>query len=277
MMSPFSRLRTGTLAFVCLLAAGCAHVAPRLAPVSLPPGAPTVQQVLADLAAADSAINSFTASGAFTMESPEFNATKYFKDGVIVYRRPADLSVVARKLLGATVMRLTCVSDEFLIEFPATNDKPYYRLAGERYRNVPFSVSPSAIAREMFFPEPWTQLAPDEVRLTAYDAATQTATLEIGPARTPRRRVTVTGAPWSVTRNERLDDHGRPIAISTREDYRELGGTRFPYRIDAQFPTERTRMNFEMRQVTLNQPVDDALFDIKSRAREAGVADAAGL
>lgn len=271
-------LRVFVAIAAALLIAGCAHlpVKPSPAPAGGESSA-TVKEILAALATSDQAISTFSAAGSFRLESPEFAAEKYFKDGLIAFRRPADLSVVARKMFGTTVMRLTCVGDEFLMEFPATHDKPYYRLADGRTRDVPFSVSPSLISREMFFPEMWAELAPSEVRVATADKQQGTTMLEIGPRQAVRRRVTVSGPPWRIVREERLDERGQVVAISTRDDYRETNGVLVPYRIDAQFPAERTRMSFEMREIHVNETVDLTLFDLRARAREAGIGEGNGL
>ena len=267
----------GILLLSGILASGCAHFAGKqVQQGALPEGAPEAAAILKDLAANDARVSSFRANGAFTLESPQFQeAKKYFKESSITYRRPADLSVIGKKL-GSTAFRLTCVGEEFLIEFPATRDAPYYRLSGEKYRNVPFSVSPSLVAREMMFPEPWADLPLREVRVTAYDAATQKAMLEIGSKRAVRRRVEVKGIPWVIVRDERLNPDGTVIALCTREDYCEVDGALFPKKIDIQFHTEQTRMTFDMRQITVNPKIDDGVFDIKTRAREAGVDLTAG-
>jgi hypothetical protein len=231
---------------------------------------PRPAAIIAALAANDEAIRSFRAAGSFKLESPEFEAVKVFKDGGIGFRRPADLSVRGRNALGMEIFRLTCVGSEFLIDFPATRDEPYYRVEGEHFASVPFSVSPSDIAREMFLPENWNELKKRDVRLVEYDAAAQTAVLEIGPRSVPRRRIAVMGPPWVVVKNERIAD-GQVVAVTTKDDYRDEGGVRFPAFIDAWFPGERTRLTFEMRKISPNVELDKSLFDIKARARKVGV------
>ncbi len=252
---------------VVLVATGCARQAPRLERSLLPPGTPDVSAILADLAANDQAIKNFRAAGTFTLESPDLKAIKRFKSGTIAFRRPADLYVVGRKA-GLFAFRLTCVGNEFLLEIPG--EDPYYRLEGERFTSVEFSVSPADIAREMFLPESWGQLKSKDVRMTDYDAARQTATLEIGPKHAPTRRVMVEGPPWHVVQSDRLEN-GQVIATTTMKDYRPVDSVLFPAFIDARFPGEETRMTFEFREIRPNTKLDDSLFDVKGRAREAGI------
>ena len=257
----------------CLLVPACAHLGQRVEQTPLPPGAPQIDDVLNALAANDAAIRNFKATGTFTLSSPDLAAVERSRDGAIYFRRPADLCVIGRGPLRTVVFRLTCVGSEFLIEFPATpTEEPYYRLEGERFSSVPFSVSPVDIAREMFLPETWSGLRKSEVRMTSYDPAAQTATIEIGPKRAPRRRGVLSGGKtWLVTRSERLNEKGEPIAVTTRGDYREIEGVYFAASLDANFPLEETRMTFEMRTIVPNTELKDELFDIKARAHEVGV------
>lgn len=258
-------------AAVLVLLTGCASLGERVQQQPLPPGAPEVEAVLGDLASNDAAVKSFRAGGTVWLESPELNGTRKFESSSILFRRPADLYVAGRNELGMTLARLTSVGSEFLIEFPASKDEPYYKLEGEQVEGVPFSVSPSDIAREMFIPEPWSELKPREVRIRSYDPATQTALLEIGSRRAPRRLVTVVGSPWVVVRNELLGPKGETIAITTKERYYQSGGIRFPEVIEAVFPAKDTRMKFDMRNIKPNAEIENDKFDIEQRAREAGI------
>lgn len=254
------------------VASGCTRLGSRVTQGMLPAGAPSVASVLSDLAANDRATVNFKAKGAFTLASPDLTAVKSFDDGFIAFRRPADLCVIGRKYLGAAVFRLTCVESEFLIEFPATpEEQPYYRLRGEQFASVPFSVSPSDIAREMFLPEDWSALHPDQVRMTSYDEATHTATLTIGPAKAPRRVVVVAGPPWVVTRSERIDKAGKTLALTAKDAYCDVDGVRFATKVEVEFPLEQTRMTLSLRKIWPNTELDGELFDIKARARIAGV------
>jgi len=229
---------------------------------------PNVKAVLRDLAANDAAVRNLKATGAITLESPEFEAVKMCKLGRLFLRRPDEVCVEGRKH-GSVVIRLTSVGAQFLIEFPATRDDPYYQLEGEQFDSVPFSVSPSDIAREMFFPEDWGAMKVRHLRV-ARGSDDRSLVLDIRK-RSHRRRVVVEGPPWDVVRSELLDENGTVVAVTTKRDYRMEGGVRFPAHIDAHFPGEQTRMTFAFRKVLLNTELDDAVFDIEARAREAGL------
>lgn len=256
---------------LCILSAvcmGCATVGKPLGMLELPNGAPLVGEVLSGLADNESALNNFRATGVFTLASPERPGIERFRHSTIRYRKPNALHIIGRGPLNATVFRLTSVGREFLIEFP-TEKQYYWELEGAALDSVPFSVSPSDVAREMFAPEPWSELAARHVRMTAYDDVRQEATLEVIQGRLQRwrrRRITVAGPPWRVIRVERFDKQGRPIATVEKGDYKELDGVFFPAVIDAFFPTEDTRMSFNLRNIKVNTEMDGSSFDVSAMA-----------
>lgn len=259
-----------TLAAVLLtLASGCAGLGQQLHHAPLPPGAPEVDTIIDDLATNDRPIQNFRAAGTFTIESPDLKAVEKFYHGMIAYRKPGELHVQGSLKIGFTAFRLVSVGSEFLIEFPGKRDpaeRYFYRLEGEKLESIPFSVSPAVVAKEMFTPVDWLTYDRNRVRMVAYDPDAQTAVLELGRRRHPERCLTVRGIPWVVIRNERLDDSGAVIADTTLDDYHEVDGVWFPAFVDAWFPSEATRMTFEMRNIRINtEQVTDDLFTIKWR------------
>ncbi len=245
---------------------------------SLPAGAPTSREVLDDLGANDMAIRSFRAAGTFSLESPEFESVKKFRGGRILFRRPMDLYVQGNhRVTNMTLFKLISVGPEFLIEFPTSREQSYYQFEGEQFEDVPFSVSPSDIVREMFLPEPWQELGRRQARVVNYEAVEGRATLDIGPVKAPRRRIDVLRLDsqldaWVVVRNERLREDGTVLAVTTLEDYHELEGLYFPAIVDAWFPSEATRMRFEMRNIRMNLELPDDVFDVRGRAIELNLA-----
>ncbi len=247
---------------LCVLLPGCVRLGERLERDILTTGKPKLRHMLECLGENDSGIRSFQASGTFTVESPQFGGKRQCK-GKIVYRKPTDLYIRGRhKTWGFSVLLLTCVGAEFLLEFPRHKEKYYYR-EGMQFEGVPFSVSPADIVREVFFPESWEKLRRKEVRLVGYDNSTQSATIEIGPANRPRRRVVVEGPPWVVTRSELLDERGGVRAITVSSDYHVVEGLRFPRKVETEFPAQQTRMTFELRAIQPNTELDDSLFLIE--------------
>lgn len=258
---------------LALAAAGCAGLGERVGQTKLPEGAPSVDAVLLDLAANDTRIQSFRAGGTFVLESPEFDGVRRFR-GNIRFRRPEFLYVQGNhRLTNVPVFKLACVGQEFLMEFPGSQDQSFYQVEGETFEDVPFSVSPSDIAREMFFSEDWSAMKKRGARVTAYDPDAATATISIGDGDRPRRMIEVVqvseASPrWVIQKNTRLTDTGEVLAITISGEFTDVDGALFPTSVDAQFPTEETRMTFTMRNVRLNVEVPDEAFDIRARAAE---------
>jgi len=256
-----------------LLAAGCAGLGERVGQAGLPEGAPAIDAVLRDLAANDSRIQSFRAGGTFVLESPEFDGVRRFR-GNIRFRRPDFLYVQGNhRLTNVPVFKLACVGQEFLMEFPGSQDQSFYQVEGENFEDVPFSVSPSDIAREMFFSEDWAGMKRRDARVAAFDPATAVATIAVTGGDRPRRMIEVVqvnaNSPrWVIQKNTRLTDAGAVLAITTLDEYTDVDGALFPTSVDALFPTEETRMTFTMRNVRLNVEVSDEAFDIRGRAAE---------
>ncbi|MBN2309768.1 MAG: hypothetical protein JXR94_12395, partial [Candidatus Hydrogenedentes bacterium] len=137
-----NRLRHVSLLIVLPVAIGCArlHGEPvHRQPIG--PDGPRVSVILDDLASNDEAITSFLAKGSCILESPEFAGKKRFR-GQVAFRKPGDLSIKGRqRVTNILLFDLTCVDDEFLLDFPADNQR-YYRFKGFESPDVEFSVSP---------------------------------------------------------------------------------------------------------------------------------------
>jgi hypothetical protein len=252
-----------------LLAGGCAHLGTRIEQQPLPPGAPAINEILADLAANDAAVDRFQATGGFELKTPEIERIYTLQQSSISFRRPSDLYVVGRRY-GHAVLRLRCVGPAFLIELPRSKEY-IYRPEGERFDSVKYPVSPADIAREMFLPEDWAKIHEGRARLTAYDEENQTATLEIfsGPRRRhPERILQVQGKPWVIVESQLLDREGIPLAITRKGDYHERSGIRFPKQVECIFPGENAYMRFEMREFALHRELDDAWFRIPEQLAE---------
>lgn len=242
---------------------GCARLDNRLQRGDRPPGAPAEEAILSELAAEDQQIETFLVRNALlTVESPRLKATQKVS-AEIAFRRPDRLHIVGRQqAFRNVVFRLTSVGREFMVDIPREGE-PTYRREGETVEGVPFAVSPSDIARELFLPEDWSRLRRNDVRLIHYDPATATATLEVGPRNRPRRRMVVQGPEWHVVMTERLNDAGEVFARTLRSDYRVWDGIRFPGVIVAEFPTLETTLRLEkINRPRFNEPLEDDLFDI---------------
>ena len=267
-------LRTILCALPIIVFPACAGLTPILERAAGSIDSPKIGQILSDLEYNDAQIETFRAAGTFTLESPEFDAIRKFRRGRVMFRRPNALYAQGNhRITNMTLFKLISVDKEFLIEFPTNKDESYYRLEGEEFEDIPFSVSPSDIVREMFLPEPWGDLRRREARITAFDRERQVATVELGPRNRPRRRIEVTqvnpeNPVWVITRSELLEPDGQRIAITLSDDYRAIDGIYFPSKVDVFFPTESTRMIFELRNIRMNTELPDEVFNIRERIRE---------
>lgn len=248
-----------------LVAGGCATLGERMSGSDRVSGVPSMKEILFGLAANEAALTSFRATGTAMLQLPEVEATQVSRESVLYFQQPGDLHVVGRRY-GTRFVELTYSRNAFLIEFP-TRRQYCYRPAGERFS----SLTSADIAREMLQPEIWRTIFPERLRLRAYDPDTQTGLLEVlreSGKQMPERVVKVQGKPWVVLENRLMDEEGTPIAITTKGEYHEMNGVRYPTWMESVFPREGAWMRFQMRNMTVNQPVDEALFDIPARVRQ---------
>jgi hypothetical protein len=270
---------TYVLLFAALVA-GCAGTQERLQRAGRAGSAGSTvrtKDILSDLASNDEAIRNFRAAATFTLESPDLKAVQTFKSASIRFRRPSDLFVSGHhRVTNQALFKLWSVGHEFLLEFPLKKRDSYYSFEGARVESVPFPVSPSEIAREMFLPEDWAALPGREVHLVKRESDGVVIRIEIGPRSQPRRLLGVTlygteNPAWVIVRNERVNDLGQTIAVTTMGEYILLDGIRFPTRLETVFPIEETRMLLELRKPRVNTGIEDSIFDIEARARELGL------
>ena len=250
---------------VSLVAAGCVSLGNRLEQQPLPAGAPGAAEILQSLAQNDQGLKGFKATGTVILRSPELESTQISRESTIIYRQPLDLFVIGRKY-GTRFVELTCAGPAFLIQFP-TERQFYYRPQGEHFE----TVSSADMAKEMFQPESWRDLSPKQVRVLSYDAASRTASLLILDTKhgnRPRRQLVVQGTPWVVLENHLLDTSGREIAVTTKSDYYERDGVRFPRKVESVFPGELAQMSFTMRKIDFNPAVAVKMFDVEGAVKE---------
>lgn len=245
---------------------GCVRLGDRLERQPLPPGAPQLQEVLAGLADSEAALHSFRATGTVMIQVPEVERTQVSRESVLHYQYPDRLYIIGRRY-GTRIIELVHADNAFLLEFP-TRREYCYQPVEEAFD----TISTADIVREMFTPEPWTSLSEHNARIIAYDAAEQTATLEIWEmGRNPwlRRVVSVQGVPWVIRESKLLDRRGDIIAYTVKEAYYEQDGVRYPTRVESAFPGESAWMRFVMRRVDVNIALERDIFDVAGRAADA--------
>lgn len=246
-----------------LCCVGCVRLGNRLEPISLPPGAPAAATIVSGLAANEMAMTSFRATGTVVIKIPEVEATQISRESLLHFRYPNNLYVIGRRY-GTRIIELTYTEDSFLLEFP-TRREYCLRLAVEEFN----TLTSADIVREMFTPEPWDTLQENLLRLSAYDEASQTATLEVwtkDPKLRLKRKMLVQGAPWVILESQLLDREGIVVAHTTKTEYHEQDGIRYATQIETQFPGEDAWMRFTMRKVDVNDPLEEAVFDVSEKA-----------
>lgn len=238
----------------------------------------TLEETLADLAANDRAIQSFRCSGTTTLESPKFDARRKFR-AVLSFQRPHRLFVEGKdRLANTTVFRLISLEQEFLMEFPRDKDESFYQLEGEEFEDVPFSVSPAVIVKEMFLPEEWGDVKRRQLELVEYVEEDHRLIARMWIDRRLHRQIEMQQVDpesprWVITRHVRFDDYGNILAITTLGDFSKVEDALFPGTVQAEFPTEETTMTFEMRNIQLNAEIDEEVYDIRKRAVELNLAE----
>ena len=275
---PISRLKHSAIkalpaCLILILASGCVSLGEKVDIADPEQSAPGIGQILHDLDANDSVIQSFQGRGTFILESPKFDGKRKFR-GKLKFQRPHNLFVQGTKLGGAIIVfRMISVEQQFLMEFPGNKDESFYQIEGEDFDNVPFSVSPSDIAREMFLPENWGAVRQRSMHVVSFDEDSGTLVIEMKRKRRVHRRlelrhVDAESPRWVITRNIRFDDDGQVLAITNLTNFTRVDDALFPGKVEAYFPTEDTRMTFNMRNIRLNADMDASTFDIMARARE---------
>lgn len=253
-----------TGAIVTVLLAGCVSLGTPVPTLPLPPGAPTVATILGSLAENEAALRSFRAAGTIMVQIPEVEATQISRESSLLYQAPNRLNIIGRRY-GTRGIELTYVDDAFVLEFP-TKKEYCYREREESFE----TLSSAEIVREMFQPEHWAELSERVVRMTSFDATTQTAELELwtGGRRPWRKRVIhVQGAPWVLLENTLFNQEGAVIAKTTKAAYHEQEGIRYPTEIESTFPGEDAWMRFLMRRVDINLEVEALVFDLQKRVK----------
>lgn len=252
-----------------LAVTGCATLGQRQERALHLAGAPTKDEVIADLTRSDRILHSFEARGEFILISPQVddgNPRRF--QGRIAFRKPTDVSVIGRhRISGTLIFRLRCIGKEYFVEFPTENEC-YYQLDGEQVEGIPFSVSPSDIAREMFLAESWASLRKREVHLVEFDNISGAAVVTIGDVEHPRRRLEIVKLAlggWVVAKNELLSGD-ETIAITTSSEYFSKDGVNFPTRVEARFPKENTELRFHVSDPRVNIELPDSLFHIDRQA-----------
>lgn len=251
-----------------MLLAGCAHTRQNTPKAALPPGAPEVGEILADLQAPDRHIENLASNGEIRMQLPGEAGIQRFPQGRIHFQQPARFFAQGRK---GGVVRIYSDGGRFLLELPS--EKTFYHGAeGDRFEDIALDIAPSQIFRELFLIDLLKGIAPERVNVESWDGSTGQAVLAVyGEGRRPRverRLVVASGAEgWCVVNSQLFDEEETLIGTTTCEDYQRLGGILLPTRATVNFPAHDAEMSFYMSppSVKINQETPPGMEDIDAK------------
>jgi hypothetical protein len=237
------------VALLALAIGGCATPGKRLQRDLIAGGAPHPREILADLAANDGAIETFQVRGArFDLLAPSLSDGRVIGRSTLAFSRSGHLYFDARHLrLNTLALKFAAADGRAYAWIREGGDhrEEFWR-EGDSVEGLPIQIEPSDLVREAFFPERWDGIPARDVRLEHYDEASATASLSIGPANNPRRRIEVVGTPWRIVRNVYFEN-GAEVADTHLTEYRVYdGGIRFPSHVEAHFVQADATMTIKL-------------------------------
>ena len=259
------------LILLILPMAGCVHIR-HAAPVSpVPPGAPEVEKILADLQAPDRHIENLASNGEIRMRLPGEAGIQRFPQGRVHFQQPAQFFAQGRK---GGVVRIYSEGERFLLELPS--EKSFYHGAeGDRFEDIALDIAPSRIFRELFLIDLLDGIAPERVHIESHDQATgQTQLAVYGEVRRRKvqRRLIVAPSPagWIILESQLFGGEATLIGRTVCEDYLRLGGVFVPTRVTVTFPEHEAEMSFAMSapSVKINQVAPPAMESIDTKRAE---------
>jgi hypothetical protein len=222
------------------------------------------EQILRELAARDSQIETLTATATAILTAPDIEGKQLFQ-ARIQFARPDRLRIQGKhKTTGVTVFELVSVGEQYHLSLPREG-RVYSGSGDETTEGLVFAVAPKDIARELLFPVNWAEVEPEKVRLVRRDAGTGRLTLEWRQDAKHFRQVVVGGEPWVLYRSVLLNRTGEEIATTERSAYNGDQELLFPHALDAHFPAEETRLQLRrIRNIRFNKKLADEVFEIES-------------
>lgn len=243
------------VALGCTLVLSCSHLYRR------PPAVPVfreddVDRVIATLAARQNNLQNFKARVRFTIESPDLDEKRRFR-GNLAVEMPDKLRLVSSGAFGRKLFDLISVGKSFLLHFPSER-QVFLEKEGLDLESLPFSVSPSDIAKEFFSPEDWERMDLDNVRLVSPGGEHLTIAIHFGDGL--RRKLWIERRRWWLMRDELYGEDGALRAITVLDRYRQIGGIWLPTYLEADYPMRETRMVMRLANVDVNTELNPKLF-----------------
>lgn len=226
----------------------------------------SLREVLEELDEQQNALKTLQATRvSFMLDTARSDAT-FAGRGDVIYRQPDGLHVIARhRTSGTVVLRMTVDGGSAAMSYGVGADR-----GDAAWRNgvlvsgEPTPFTPWEVVREVFQPEPWSQLPRASVRISEpYSELSGHLVLAIGQEGAERRLVRISGPPWRVVENHLLGAEG-PLARTHILEHREFDGMLIPTDVQADFFQDPASLRIQMtRDPHLNEPVDDRIFRVE--------------
>jgi len=247
--------RTIAMAVGCMLILGCSHLYVR--PMVIPPFREgDVERAVDTLAQRQNGLQNFKAKVKFSLESPDLERRQRFR-GNIAVQMPDKLRLVSSGAFGRKLFDLISVEKSFLLHFPSER-KVFFEQEGVEVESLPFSVSPSDIARELFLPEDWGQIDLDNVELIAPGG--RRTTIAVNSQGRLKRKLWLERPRWLLVRDELYAEDGTLRAVTVLGRYRRIQEMWLPTYLEAHYPMRETRMVMNLGSVMVNTELHPRMF-----------------
>ena len=140
----------------------------------------------------------------------------------------------------------------------ATPRRVFFEREGVEVESLPFSVSPSDIAAELFQPEDWGETNLENVRLVSPTG--RRMNLDIRAEGRLKRELVVQPPRWWLVRDELYGEDGTLRAVTVLERYRQIDGIWVPTYLEVHYPERETRMVMRLSGIAVNTQLNPRLF-----------------
>jgi len=238
---------------LCLLAltiwAGCVHTPAPDPGADLPPDAPAVAEILADLSRPDRSITNFSSLGTIRMQLPGQAARQRFTRSYINFQPPARF--YARAMKATQAVNIHVDETTFLLDHQAERVF-YFGHEGDRFDDVALDVAPSIIFREFFLADYLSELRENQVAMLRYSPEDGRAVLGIFTASRRQRlahQLIVGNGPegWRVVQSDLMGPDGHLLAATRYADYAVVDGVFMPRLIETKLPQSGGLLSFEIQ------------------------------